>query len=218
MLPPNLRVLYLHGFASGPESRKARFFSEHLREHGVHLETPDLAKGNFSKLTITGQLQLVEELLNDDPALLIGSSLGGYLAALYAQHHASVSRLVLLAPAFRFHQLWMDRITPEQLAAWKRDGALPFFHYGTGREEPLGYHFIEDAAGYELLPPFRQPAMIFHGIEDMVVPINYSREFVQNHTNARLVPLASGHELTDVLDEIWRDLQDFLLGPISNSE
>lgn len=218
MLPPHLRVLYLHGFASSPESRKARFFSERLREHGVHLETPDLAKGNFSKLTITGQLEVVEELLNNDPALLIGSSLGGYLAALYAQRYASVSRLVLLAPAFRFHQLWMDRITAEQLAAWKRDDSLPVFHYGTGREEPLGYRFIEDAADYDLLPPFRQRAMIFHGVEDTVVPISYSTEFVQNHPNARLVRLASGHELTDVLDEIWRGVQDFLLGPISLSE
>lgn len=217
MLPPNLRVLYLHGFASSPESRKARFFSERLRERGVHLETPDLAKGNFSKLTITGQLQVIEELLSDDLALLIGSSLGGYLAALYAQRYPSVSRLVLLAPAFRFHQLWMERITPEQLAAWKTNDSLPVFHYGTGREEPLGYRFIEDASAYELLPPFRQPAMIFHGTEDTVVPINYSAEFVQTHPNAQLVRLASGHELTDVLDEIWRDVQDFLLGPISNS-
>lgn len=218
MLRANLRVLYLHGFASSPESRKARFFSERLHPHGVHLETPDLAKGNFSKLTITGQLQVIEELLDNQPAVLIGSSFGGYLAALYAHRYPSVSRLLLLAPAFRFHQLWMDRITPEQLAAWKRDDALPFFHYGTGREEPLGYGFIEDAAAYQLLPPFRQPAMIFHGTGDSVVPIDYSAEFVQNHPNARLVPLSSGHELTDVLDQIWTSSKDFLLGPISISE
>ncbi len=179
---------------------------------------PTSQKAISRSLPLQVNCKSFEELLNDDPALLVGSSLGGYLAALYAQRHPSVSRLVLLAPAFRFHQLWMSRISPEQLAAWKRDDSLSFFHYGTGREEPLGYQFIEDAAGYELLPPFRQPALIFHGVEDTVVPINYSAEFAQNHPNAQVVPLASGHELTDVLDEIWRGAQDFLLGPVSNSE
>lgn len=217
MLPARLRVLYLHGFASSPESRKARFFSERLRQYGFSVDTPDLAKGNFSKLTITGQLQVVEELLGTEPAILIGSSLGGYLAALYAGRHPSIAKLILLAPAFRFHRLWMDRLTPDQLASWKREGAIPVFHYGAGREMLLGYQFIEDAGRYELLPAFTQPALIFHGVHDTVVPLDYSSEFAHRHPNAQLIPLPSGHELTDVLEEIWRESEDFLLGPLPNS-
>ncbi len=216
MLPAHLRVLYLHGFASSPESRKARFFSERLRQFGFRVDTPDLAKGNFSKLTITGQLQLVEELLDAEPAILIGSSLGGYLAALCASRLPSIAKLVLLAPAFRFHQLWINRLKGDQMTRWKREGAIPVFHYGAGREMLLGYQFIEDAGNYELLPAFTQPALIFHGIHDDVVPLDYSSEFADHHPNARLIPLPSGHELTDVLEEIWRESEHFLLGQVPN--
>lgn len=218
MLPARLRILYLHGFASSPESRKARFFSERLRQHGFSVDTPDLAKGDFSKLTITGQLQLIEELLGPEPAVLIGSSLGGYLAALYAGRHPSIAKLILLAPAFRFHQLWMSRLTPEQLASWKQTNAIPVFHYGAGREMPLEYQFIEDAGRHELIPGFIQPALIFHGVYDDVVPLEYSSEFARRYPNARLVPLQSGHELTDVLEEIWRQSEEFLLGQVPNLE
>lgn len=217
MLPARLRILYLHGFASSPESRKARFFSERLRQHGFRVDTPDLAKGNFSKLTITGQLQVVEELLDDEPAILIGSSLGGYLAALYARRHLSITQLILLAPAFRFHQLWSDRLTADQLASWKQHGAIPVFHYGAGREMLLGYQFFEDAGRYERFPGFPQPALIFHGVSDNVVPLDYSLEFARQHPNARLISIQSGHELTDVLEEIWRESEPFLLGQLAKS-
>jgi pimeloyl-ACP methyl ester carboxylesterase len=218
MLPVQLRVLYLHGFASSPESRKARFFSERLRQHGFTVDTPDLAEGNFSKLTITGQLKAVKESLHGQSAILIGSSLGGYLAGLYARHHTTVNRLILLAPAFRFHKLWTERLTREQLSSWKESGTIPVFHYAAGSEVPLGYQFLDDAARYEPMPSFPQPALIFHGTQDDVVPLESSSEFARTHDNVRLVSLPSGHELTDVLEEIWRESEGFLLEALSNSE
>ena len=45
------RIVYLHGFASGPSSRKARFFAERFAELGIGLEIPDLAQGDFARLT-----------------------------------------------------------------------------------------------------------------------------------------------------------------------
>jgi uncharacterized protein len=217
MLSAHLRVLYLHGFASSPESRKARFFSERLQQHGLTVDTPDLVEGNFSKLTITGQLKVVEQSLNGESGILIGSSLGGYLAALYAARHADVERVILLAPAFHFHKLWTERLTSEQLSHWIESGTIPVFHYGAGRELPLEYRFMEDAARYEPVPSFPQPTLIFHGTGDDVVPFESSAEFARTHDNVRLIPLPSGHELTDVLEEIWRESERFVLGPFSNS-
>src|SRR5271169_4437624 len=97
------RFVYLHGFASSPSSRKARFFAERFRELGIGLEIPDLAQGNFRNLTLTAQLNLIAQVSRDEPVSLIGSSMGGYLAALYAARHpGNVEKLVLLAPAFSF--------------------------------------------------------------------------------------------------------------------
>jgi len=232
MLPDCLRVLYLHGFASGPRSRKATFFLQNFQALGIPFEVPDLAAGNFERLTVTGQLSLIEKILATgsrardatgtracDRTVLMGSSLGGYLAALVAAHHPEVARLVLLAPAFHFHELWTRELGPERLELWRKSGSLSTFHYGEGRDMPIGYQLLEDAGRYEPAPAFRQPALIFHGTEDRVVPVQYSAEFAQVHPNVRLVRLQSGHELTDVLDEIWQQTKDFLLpNPAAESD
>src|SRR5262245_8030594 len=96
------RFVYLHGFASGPSSSKARFFRDRFAELGIGLEVPVLAEGAFERLTISGQLAVLEQTTGGDPVSLIGSSMGGYLAALYAARHPEVEKLVLLAPAFSF--------------------------------------------------------------------------------------------------------------------
>lgn len=214
MLPARLRVLYLHGFASSPASRKARFFAEQLSGMGVAMEIPELAGNNFERLTITGQLNVIERIARvepvTEPVTMIGSSLGGYLAALYASRHPEVERLVLLAPAFHFYHLWVTELGPERVAAWKEHGTIQVFHYAHQREVPLGFQLIEDARRYEPFPDFHQPALVFHGTRDPVVPVQYSADFAQAHPNVRFVPLESGHELTDVLDLIWPDVKLFL--------
>ena len=94
------RFVYLHGFASGALSRKARCFRERLAAAGHTLEVPDLSGGDFESLTVGSQLRIVEETVHGGPVTLIGSSMGGYLAALYASRHPEVEKLLLLAPAF----------------------------------------------------------------------------------------------------------------------
>lgn len=211
MLSDHLRVLYLHGFASSPRSRKARFFAEKLSSAGVRVEIPALDEGNFPGLTITRQLQVISQTAGNEPLVLIGSSLGGYLAALYAARHENVRRVLLLAPAFRFHHLWTTGMDTRNFNRWRENGSMPIFHYGEGREMTIGYQLIEDAAGYAPWPDFSQPALIFHGTQDPHVPVEYAAEFVRNHPNARLIRMNSGHELTDVLEQIWDQSRSFLL-------
>jgi hypothetical protein len=205
------RFIYLHGFASGPSSRKARFFAERFAELGIGLEIPDLAQGDFAQLTITGQLGVLERLAGDESVSLIGSSMGGYLAALYAQRHPDIPRLVLLAPAFRFVPRWVERLGPEA-EQWRRTGAMQVFHYGENRNCALSYKLLEDAVDYPDFPDFRQPALIFHGVHDDVVPPAFSEEFAATHPNAHLEILDSGHELINVLDYMARKVLPFLLG------
>jgi pimeloyl-ACP methyl ester carboxylesterase len=202
------RVVYLHGFASSPQSTKARFFRERFEALGVRVKVPQLDEGNFEGLTITGQLRVIEKAFDGEPACLMGSSLGGYLGALYAARHPdAVERLVLLAPAFQFPTRWRERFSPRDLARWKSLGAIPFFHYAFKEQRPLGYGFVEDAAGYEDEPEFRQPALVFHGTRDEVVPAWLSEEFAAKRPNVTLRLVESGHELTDVLEELWTETE-----------
>ncbi len=151
-------IVYLHGFASSPASSKARHFEERLRAGGACVTVPDLADGDFAHLTISGQLAILERAAGAGPVHLVGSSMGGYLAALFAARHANVGRLVLLAPAFRFHQRWLERLGATEMERWRREDALEVFHYGEGRNRTLRYRLMEDAEQYEAFPDFLQPA------------------------------------------------------------
>ena len=204
------RYIYLHGFASSPQSNKARFFHRQFAARGIDLEIPLLDQGNFTELTVTGQLGVIERTAGDDPVTLIGSSLGGYLAALFAARHRSVQKLVLMAPALQFPRRFRERYAPEDLARWKREGTVPVFHYGYKEERPLSFQIVEDAAKYEDCPDFREPALILHGIQDDVVPVEISRVYASGHPNVTLREFPSGHELTDVLGDLWAETERFL--------
>jgi len=201
----------LHGFASSPQSRKARFLEERFGQRGIRFEAPDLAAGDFFHLTISRQLEVVRKAARSAERLIIvGSSLGGYLASLYAAEHNGVEQLVLLAPAFGFYDLWIERLGPEEIRNWRESGKLSVFHYGVGGQADLSYNFLEDAEQYAPYPKAQVPTLIFHGSHDDLVPISNSTRFVNEHREARLVELNSGHELTDVLDKIWAGMEEVL--------
>ena len=203
------RILYLHGFASGPSSSKAQYFRERLEARGASVEIPDLAEGDFENLSITRQLAVIERAAAGESVNLMGSSMGGYLAALYAARHPEVGRLVLFAPAFCFVRRWPEQLGP--LAdEWRRTGAMEVFHYGDNRPRKIGYQLIEDGARYEDYPDFRQPALIFHGAHDDTVPARFSEEFAAGHPNVRLEILDSDHQLLNMLDPMLAKVSAFL--------
>ena len=211
-----MRVVYLHGFASSPQSSKAQFFLKRFTERGVAVEIPQLDGGDFEHLTITGQLEVVDRAVGGRPsiltgAVLMGSSLGGYLASLYAAGHPqTVEKLILLAPAFQFPKRWRDRYPEEELEAWRRTGSAQVYHYGYKEERKLSYGLIDDAQRYENEPDFRQSALIFHGVHDPVVPVGLSEEFARTHSAVTLIKFDSGHELTDVLEPMWSAVERFM--------
>jgi hypothetical protein len=205
-----MRFVYLHGFASSPRSSKAVAFESALARAGIALEVPALDEGDFEHLTISRQLALIGRTLHGERVCLIGSSMGGYLAALYAAGHPEVSGLVLLAPAFGMAERWDSRINEPKPVA------IEVFHYGDRAMRRVHYGLIEDALRYPAMPDFHQPALIYHGIRDQVVPAENSRAFVATHTNASLTELDSDHELLNVQLEIAGSALPFILN-LSNA-
>lgn len=206
------RILYLHGFASGPSSQKAIYLRRELEARGAAVEVLDLAAGDFEHLTLTGQLAVVDRAGAGEPIALMGSSMGGYLAALYAARHSEVTRLVLLAPAFAFARRWREHLGAGALEDWRRTGTIEVFHYGEKRLCPLRYELLPDSDRYEPYPDFQQPALIFHGAQDDTVPPAYSQRFAAARSNVRLEILDSGHDLLNVLDYMAPRIAEFLTG------
>jgi pimeloyl-ACP methyl ester carboxylesterase len=206
-------LLYLHGFASGPSSHKARALSERFAAIGVPLTVPDLTPGDdgFEHSSPSSMRAIAERLLADaePPHAIIGSSLGGYLASVIASRDPSVERLVLLAPAFRLFERWSARLSEQDLAGWRANG-LETMHFASGRKRRIGWQFFEDARRYPAFPEVRMPALCIAGTRDETVPVEDVEAFVARTPAARLVAVDDGHELAASLDRIFDEARAFL--------
>ncbi|MBV8759670.1 MAG: alpha/beta fold hydrolase [Deltaproteobacteria bacterium] len=206
-----MRYLYLHGFASGPNSTKGVAFAQHFAEKGIAIERVDLRVPSFEQLRLSAMIEKVRGLLADN-TVLIGSSLGGLTAARVAEADPRVHALVLLAPAFQLAQRWQTMLGPA-FDEWKRTGWREVTDYTTGKPARVDFGFVEDAAridrGY---PRIHCSTLILHGRGDDTVPIDRSREIVAQQPHIRLVELDDGHELTRSLPALLAETELFLAG------
>ena len=142
-----MNYIYLHGFASGANSFKGTFFKKKFAQKKLILHTPDLNNGDFEHMTISRELNTLDRIAKvvEWDITLIGSSLGGYLGALYAQDNERVKKLIILAPAFQFVTQYKERMGKELLNEWKTNGKIKIFHHGFKSERELNYQIVEDS-------------------------------------------------------------------------
>jgi pimeloyl-ACP methyl ester carboxylesterase len=210
--------IYLHGFASGPLTAKGNALGARLGGAMASWTIPDLEGGDFATLTMDAWLRRAEAAvagLPDDgrPVLLVGSSLGGWGAAtLAARGLPRVAAALLIAPAFGFTERWADRLGPDAIARWRRDGALPFFHYGQQREIPLGVGFLDSCAALAGWPPAPTcRCAVVHGRQDETIPAQASQEWARRHDRVELHLVNGDHRLTEprheaLIEHLARDL------------
>jgi uncharacterized protein len=207
-----MNYLYLHGFASGPQSIKAVDLCDRFAQHGIALHIPDLNQDDFFNLTLTRQIQQCESILaiKPEPWTILGSSLGGLTAAWLGQRNPNVKRLVLLAPAFEFLPHWQQQLGPERLEQWQNSGSIDVYHHIEERSVPLSYAFWIDASQYNEAKLDRPlPTLILHGVADEVIPVEASQQYAAERSWCKLLELQSDHSLTDMLPEIWAATKDF---------
>ncbi len=208
-----MKYIYLHGFASSPQSHKAQYLRRRFAEIGIGLKVLYLNQEDFSHLTLTRQIEQTSAIFASEknPVTIIGSSFGGLTAAWLAEKYYQVQSLILLAPAFGFPDCWVATLTPEQIKQWRQSGYLPVYHYGAEQELPLHYEFINDACNYSQSQLRRSlPTLIIHGLKDDVIPIAASHTYAQEHDRVQLIELDSGHGLNDVQTIIWQEIKQFL--------
>jgi pimeloyl-ACP methyl ester carboxylesterase len=213
MILPTKVYLYLHGFASSPQSMKARYLADRFHSAGIKLIIPDLNQEDFYHLTLSRQIHQVEELLpSNTPVTLIGSSFGGLTAAWLGERNLQVDRLILLAPAFQFLKHWIPKLGNEQMQRWQTEQSLMTYHYGKAEMLPIGYSFVTDLASYDETNIQRPvPTLILHGQHDEVIPIQASRDFAAQRPWVTLIELDSDHSLGNVQPDIWQAIQAFAL-------
>lgn len=113
--------LFIHGLDSSSRGTKATWFRSHFPE----LLLPDF-RGDFK----TRLAQLEGLLAGRKGSLIVGSSYGGLMAAVFAvEHEPLVEKLILLAPALNFREFhpWQGRRikTPTWLYIGRTDMVTP---------------------------------------------------------------------------------------------
>jgi len=205
-------VFYLHGFASSPESSKATFFAERFASRGVRMYCLDLNRPDFSTLTVSRMLRQLDEkiaTLAGGPIVLIGSSLGGFVAIEAAARRAGdtrypVATLVLLAPAVELEWDKWSELGPGGVDQWRRAGAIRIFHYAYGENRYLNFGFYRDANRYQpSAHQLLQPMLIFQGRYDESVSPELVERFAAAQPRATLYMLEDGHQLKENLEFIW---------------
>jgi pimeloyl-ACP methyl ester carboxylesterase len=205
---------YLHGFGSGPASTKGVHLQAHLAARGVHLELLDVNVPTFETQTYSAVMDRLDafdaEAPGDAPLFLAGSSMGGYLAARWAELNPSrVEALFLLCPGFDLASRWPELMGAEKFARWEREGVIEG-EDPSGRRRRLHWGFVEDSRRHSPFPDVRCPTRIVHGTRDDVVPVELSRRFAAGRDHVELVEVDDGHRLEQSLEQVAAEMSDFL--------
>ena len=206
---------YLHGFASGPKSKKGIHLRSFLKKYGVDLHLPDLNGSTFSELTYTGALDILTALDRELMASgsfkwrLIGSSMGGYLAARWAELHPNVvDKMILLCPGFNLVERWPVIFGEQVFERWEERG-MRMVPDGSGTPTPLHWGFIEDARMHPGEPENMHPTCIIHGRQDEVVPFAGSQQYALLNDRVSLIATDDDHYLMKSLEPIEESVLSF---------
>lgn len=214
--PVGPRWLYLHGFASGPESYKGVELARHYASLGIHLERLNLRQPSLEHLRLSAMMRTVREAIGgeNERAIVFGSSLGGLTACRVAEEDARVCALVLLAPAFRMVEQQRRRIGEEGLRRWEEAGWAEVDDYAEKRRARVDFGFIQDVETIDARsggwPDVRVPTLIIHGRADETTDIGYSRAWARGRRHVRLVEVEDGHELVNSLGRVIEEADAFL--------
>ena len=127
---------------------------------------PDFNQPDFSTLTVSRMLRQLEERIASVPpgeVVLIGSSLGGFVAVEAAARQVSharhpISRLILLAPAVELEWERWAELGPGGIERWRQTGSVEVFHYAENKPRRLNFGFYEDAQRYRPAVEATEPA------------------------------------------------------------
>jgi uncharacterized protein len=206
-----VKVLYCHGFASGPLSSKGRAVREHLGRRGIEVELLDLRVPSREELRLSRMIEVVQAAI-DDQAVAIGASLGALTVARAAERDARIVAAVLLAPAFRLVERWRGRMGEEEWGRWQREGTYAYDDHTTpGSVLQIDFGFMEDLGLVDVgWPELRIPTTIVQGSRDDLVDPELVREFAAGRENVRLVEVDDGHQLLESLDVIHAEIEKVL--------
>ena len=188
-------LLWLSGFLSDMASTKATAVTAWAAEENLAMMRFDysghgLSSGDLLHASIGDWLEesiAAWALMGDGPRIVIGSSMGGWIALLFARHLARVGRsrelagLLLIAPAFDMTEALMWRELPQEARDEIERTGVTYVPSAYGDAYPITKHLIEEGRAHLLAGQPFDPGCavrILQGMRDPDVPWRHALALV----------------------------------------
>ena len=222
-------VVFLGGFMSDMTGTKATALEAWARERNRAFVRFDYrghgaSEGSFEDGTIgtwLGDALAVLDGATEGPQVLVGSSMGGWIALLAARARpARVAGLLGIAAAPDFtRRMWQDEFAETEREAIQRDGRVTVPSGYSDEGYVITRDLLEEAEQHMLLDapiPIRCPVRLLHGMRDEAVPwetsLRIAEQLETDDVEATLVG-SGDHRLSepDDIDRLLRTLEDLVL-------
>ena len=181
-------VIFLGGFRSDMTGSKAMALEEYCKEQGQQFIRFDYfghgeSSGAFVEGTIgrwaDNAINVLDALAGDEPQILVGSSMGGWLMLLTAlKRPQKVAGLIGIAAAPDFTELLMwDKFTEEQQNELREKGIIEIPNCYDDAPYPITLNLIAESGEHLVLDgeiPINCPVFLIHGMKDEDVPWEFA--------------------------------------------
>ena len=200
-------VILCHGMESNKDSEKLIFLGRKLAAANVLALRFDFAyvgesSGKFEDITYSGEVEDLKaafSLMQDRRAgktAILGSSMGGTVAVLFAATEPSVAALVTVAAPLHPENFPKRMLNSARLQEWRERG----FTFYNGQR--LNVSLLEDLESLNVPRAARDvrcPVLILHGDADEVVPVREAYELHECLSGTKRLSILNGsdHRLFD---------------------
>ena len=216
-------VIYLHGLMSDKNGRKSKYISNYCKKKNYSFLCFDfrghgMSSGDFTDYGIGDwyeDLCNIVKSLNINQFTLIGSSMGGWVAMLYAlRFPKKVKKLIGIAPAPDFtNNLIMKELTKAEKKQIKMNGVVEkkvnkefTYKYSAKLFLNSEKHLIKN-----INKIYKGEVILFHGSDDLTVPHYYNDKFYKNKNFSKLVNITiknADHSMSDIFS--LNKISDFI--------
>ena len=188
-LKSDTTIFFFGGYSSDMTGTKATALNNWTESNGINYlrfdysghgqSSGDLGKGTLSSWL--GEAEFFFEKFKSKKNIIIGSSMGGWIALLTALKNIDVNGLIGIASAPDFTKNEWDRLSETEKEEFKSNGSILFPDDDYGDYEVF-YEFVKDGFQHEILNDKIEitcPVRLLHGKLDKVIAYNVSEKIIE---------------------------------------
>ena len=188
-LKSDTTIFFFGGYSSDMTGTKATALNNWTESNGINYLRFDYSghgqsSGDFSKGTLSkwlGEAEFFFEKFKSKKNIIIGSSMGGWIALLTALKNIDVNGLIGIASAPDFTKNEWDKLSETEKEEFKSNGSILFPDDDYGDYEVF-YEFVKDGFQHEILNDKIEitcPVRLLHGKLDKVIAYNVSEKIIE---------------------------------------